>query len=117
MNRSTRKPVHTETVPRTSGAALVRGAYPELVSLGCVDAFTVVGRSKLKVNEGRDRSARFQRLKLRYVELLSSFAFNFNFRLFPVLAGSDLPPCFRWCVEVVTDNAIDAARLTVGGAG
>ena len=48
---------------------VTRGAYPELVSLGCVDAFTV-------------------------------------------LAGSDLPPNFRWCVEVVTDNAIDAARLT-----
>ena len=58
-----------------------------------------------------------KRLKLEHDELLSSFAFNFNFRLFPVLAGSDLPPCFRWCVEVVTDNAIDAARLTVGGAG
>ena len=48
---------------------VTRGAYPELVSLGCVDAFAV-------------------------------------------LAGSDLPPCFRWCVEVATDTAIDAARLT-----
>ena len=48
---------------------VTRGLYPELVSLGCVDAFDI-------------------------------------------LAASDLPPAFRWCVEVATDNAIDAARLT-----
>jgi hypothetical protein len=61
-------------------------AYNQRVAEYWKAMLVVVGRCKLKRVESRVESAWFERLKLRYDKLLSSFAFNFNLRRYNAAA-------------------------------